>query len=657
MSLTSNAIRLLHQKTAEDKLVVQVLDVRKVTTNAAQSSGVDRFRAVVSDGTEYCQVMLATQWNPAILDGTVQKNSICLIKSHIINTVQSKMLVILVNFEIVESNYLKKIGTPVQFHDNTTASATTGSSSPAAQPAQAPQQSASRPGSFGEQHASGAGANVAGGQSNFGGMAAPSSGGRGSGGSWQQQNVRVFGGGGFQSNSGGGGGSNMPPKPTDNAPRSTPITSLTPYSNKWTICARVVTKSDIRYFTNAKGEGKFFNLVLADQSGEIRASAFGDAVVQHYDTLQPNHVYYIAPPAKVKTANKKYAGNVANDYELALEANTSITLCTDQSVVPSVKYDFKKLSSLFEIEKDAQIDVIGVVKDVGDINEIVTRAQKPIKKRDLTIVDDSEFQVRLTLWGNQAESFDGTDHPIVCVKGAKVGDYGGRSLSLLSSATMQTNPDISECHVLRGWWENSGGKRSDFKGYAGGGGATGGAQGGVGTKDMKPIQEAKDGNLGFGDKADYFTTRASVAYVKTDSVAYPACHTEGCNKKVSEDTMGGGWRCEKCQKDFPVPNYRYIISASIADHTGQMWVQVFNDQAEVILGCSANDLMQIRESNKARADVIMSELLFQEFTFRVRAKMETYQDESKIRYSVMGCTPLQFPEANEQLLDMIMQYE
>ncbi|KAI8802691.1 hypothetical protein BJ742DRAFT_832334 [Cladochytrium replicatum] len=656
MSLTANAIRSLHQKTAEDRLVVQLLDIKKITTNAAQSSGVDRFRAVVSDGTEFCQVMLATQWNPAIVDGTVQKNSICLIKSHIINTVQSKMLVILVNFEVVESNYPKKIGTPIIFQDNN-AGAVAGPSNPPAPPSpaarNAPPSMASGPGSFGGQkQVGGPGGNVNGGQSHFGGMAAPSSGGRGVGAAgWQQQNARP----GFQSNS--GGGSNMPPRPTDNAPRSTAITNLTPYSNKWTICARVVTKSDIRYFTNAKGEGKFFNLVLADQSGEIRASAFGDAVDQHYDTLQPNHVYYIAPPAKVKTANKKYAGNVANDYELALEATTSITLCTDQSVVPSVKYDFKKLSALLEIEKDAQIDVIGVVKDTGDVTEIVTRAQKPIKKRELTIVDDTEFQVRLTLWGNQAESFDGSDHPIVCVKGAKVGDYGGRSLSMLSSATMQINPDISECHVLRGWWENSGGQGRDFKGYSGAGGAMGGGQSGAGGKDLKPIQEAKDGNLGFGDKPDYFTARASVAYVKTDSVAYPACHSEGCNKKVTEDTISGGWRCEKCQKDFPVPNYRYIISASIADHTGQMWVQVFNDQAEVILGCSANDLMQLRESNKARADAIMSEMLFQEFTFRVRAKMETYQDESKIRYTVMGCTPLQFPEANEQLLDMIMQYQ
>lgn len=59
--------------------------------------------------------------------------------------------------------------------------------------------------------------------------------------------------------------------------------------------------------------------------------------------------------------------------------------------------------------------------------------------------------MRLTLWGKQAESFDGNDQPVIAFKGVKVGDFGGRSLSMFSSATMAVNPDIPEAHSLRGW--------------------------------------------------------------------------------------------------------------------------------------------------------------------------------------------------------------
>jgi len=31
----------------------------------------------------------------------------------------------------------------------------------------------------------------------------------------------------------------------------------------------------------------------------------------------------------------------------------------------------------------------------------------------------------LTLWGEQAKKYTATDHPVLAVKGARVGDFGG----------------------------------------------------------------------------------------------------------------------------------------------------------------------------------------------------------------------------------------
>lgn len=65
-----------------------------------------------------------------------------------------------------------------------------------------------------------------------------------------------------------------------------PISSLSPYQNKWVIKARVTSKSAIRTWNNAKGEGKLFSLDLMDESGQIRATAFRDQVDKYYDMIE-----------------------------------------------------------------------------------------------------------------------------------------------------------------------------------------------------------------------------------------------------------------------------------------------------------------------------------------------------------------------------------
>ena len=51
-----------------------------------------------------------------------------------------------------------------------------------------------------------------------------------------------------------------------------PVAALNPYQNSWTVRARVMEKGD-KHFTNAKGEGKLFNVTVADATGEIRVTA------------------------------------------------------------------------------------------------------------------------------------------------------------------------------------------------------------------------------------------------------------------------------------------------------------------------------------------------------------------------------------------------
>jgi len=55
---------------------------------------------------------------------------------------------------------------------------------------------------------------------------------------------------------------------------------------RWTIKARVTNKTDIRTWSNARGDGKLFSLDLMDESGEIRATAFNAECDKFYHMIE-----------------------------------------------------------------------------------------------------------------------------------------------------------------------------------------------------------------------------------------------------------------------------------------------------------------------------------------------------------------------------------
>ena len=130
-------------------------------------------------------------------------------------------------------------------------------------------------------------------------------------------------------------------------------------------------------------------------------------------------------------------------------------------------------------------------------------------KREIVLVDTSEAEVSLTLWGNTATSFSAVGNPIVAVKGAKVSDFNGVSLS---GGDLQVNPDMDLAHELKGWWESEGykvntssitvqghWKRAERKSKG----------------NFKMIGEIKQEYSGDGaDKGEYYSTVATVTYFR-----------------------------------------------------------------------------------------------------------------------------------------------
>ncbi|KAK3325653.1 putative RFA1 protein [Apodospora peruviana] len=588
--------------------VLQVLQVKTLDAKAPGASAPDRYRVVLSDIRNYVQCMLATQANRVVHEGQLQRGCIIRLKQYQAQMLKGRNILIVLDLEVIESlGTPEKIGEPVAFEAK----------------ADAPPQNT-----------------TIGGAGFYGGGVKhePVT-------QEYKQPVakmpsRAAGGGG---GGGGGGGSH-------GTSTLYPIEALSPYAHKWTIKARVTSKSEIKTWHKASGEGKLFSVNLLDESGEIKATGFNDQCDQYYDLLQEGQVYYISSPCKVQLAKKQFS-NLPNDYELTFERDTVIEKAEDQSSVPQIRFNFCNIQELQEVEKDATVDIIGVLKEVQEVSQITSKTtQKPYDKRELTLVDDTGYSVRVTIWGKTATNFDANPESIIAFKGTRVSDFGGRSLSLLSSGTMAVDPDIAEAHRLKGWYDASG-RNDNFATHssmAGVGAATGRKD------DSKDISQVKDEKLGM-ENPDYFSLKATIVYIKQDNFAYPACRNEGCNKKVTD--MGDGtWRCEKCNMSHDRPQYRYIMSVNVNDHTGQLWLSCFDDTARTIMnGKSADELMELREMDDSRLAAEFDAANCRKLNFRCRAKMDTFGDTQRIRYQVMGATPLDYKSEANKLADLIKQ--
>lgn len=120
---------------------------------------------------------------------------------------------------------------------------------------------------------------------------------------------------------------------------------------------------------------------------------------------------------------------------------------------------------------------------------------------------------------------------------------------------IKKNPDCSEGHFLRGWFDNGGGKeiRNTISAQTGGGGNM--------STEWLTFHEAKLKNLGNGDKADYFQIKGTVSLIRTNQLVYKACAQDNCKKKVV-DMQNGQYRCETCQVEGANFKYRMIVNVS-----------------------------------------------------------------------------------------------
>eukprot|EP01054_Gregarina_sp_Poly1_P005246 Gregarina_sp_Poly_1__5245@NODE_277_length_10206_cov_85_389782_g241_i0_p3_GENE_NODE_277_length_10206_cov_85_389782_g241_i0NODE_277_length_10206_cov_85_389782_g241_i0_p3_ORF_typecomplete_len708_score93_02Rep_facA_C/PF08646_10/1_7e03Rep_facA_C/PF08646_10/4_7e03Rep_facA_C/PF08646_10/8_4e25REPA_OB_2/PF16900_5/2_7REPA_OB_2/PF16900_5/3_6e15DUF223/PF02721_14/8e11DUF223/PF02721_14/4_3e03DUF223/PF02721_14/7e03tRNA_anticodon/PF01336_25/1_2e04tRNA_anticodon/PF01336_25/0_00013tRNA_anticodon/PF01336_25/3_7e02 len=474
------------------------------------------------------------------------------------------------------------------------------------------------------------------------------------------------------------------------------IMDLTSYVDRWTIKARVTQKQPVKTYTNARGDGRLFSVVLVDaHRGEIKATFFNDGVDVFWDVLQPNHVYSFSR-GSIKACNPKF-NTTRHQYEISFGADADIKeIADDVAEIPSQVFEFEPMSKVNSGSVHDLMDVCAVATRVLETGSVSSkRTGQPLERRNVTLMDQTGTAAELTLWDTKCSLFDSppeftesVENGIWFVAAAKlrIEEYNGRRLATTMGTVLETylydtvsqryapTPALSAAGTpppavdeLRKWYLKEGhnirpqlmvatGPRKDEK--------------------RATIAEIVDAaqhpdNVELSRDGLWFSCVASVS----DSGVTPGkrwCYTAcpQCNKKVATndttealaDPFGAGYSsgpgetfnsfyCSSCSKKISGVLHKYIFQFEIQDHTNSLRLQVLGDAGNGLLGVAADEIEKAKLTGQGPngEDWIdyFNRIRRKAFVFRILCRSETYHDETKLRYKMIACEPLQNVAARE----------
>eukprot|EP00980_Cylindrotheca_fusiformis_P028072 scaffold22577_cov122-Cylindrotheca_fusiformis.AAC.51 len=633
MSLTTGGIRKIisMSSTSTDAAfqpVFQLISIKAV----GNSNGVRRrFRAVLSDGTHFVQGMLATQLNHMVESQELQNNSLVSVSDFMNNSIQGRNVIILLKISVL-GNPGERIGAPSDIEK-----------AGAAQPSSVPSGAAVKAAPM--YNRTNTPPNNAYGRTKPSDSSSQSPPKNPYSPALNRTSAPIV----HQGVSGSPGGNPI-----------TLISQLNMYQNRWVVKARVVSKSEIKTWSNARGEGSLFSIELLDGSGmDIKATFFKEAVDKFFNLVQVGQVYRLSG-GRIKVANLQY-NTCKSQFELNFDQNSEICLVDDDGDIQTQTFDLVKIADLEQAEVGRNVDVLAVVQDIGDVQSLTSKKTgRELQKCDLTLIDDTGVQVRLTLWGNQATSakVDFHPHQIVAFRKARVGDFGGTSLSGTSGVFVE--PKIPETGNLKHWWETQGSKGGAVKSLSN----TSGSGGKMASfTERKSIADIKNENLGYNnEKGDYLSFKAHFSFIKKDKEGgawYTACPNkeEPCRNRCKvTQTTDGNWQCDRCQGTYPECTRKWIFSGTVADDTASTWVSVFDDQAMTLFGGATADEAHAQYDNQDIYDSYFAKAMHTEWILKCKVKNEIVNDEPRLKTQVVRMDPVDYATECRDLLTEINKF-
>ena len=102
------------------------------------------------------------------------------------------------------------------------------------------------------------------------------------------------------------------------------------------------------------------------------------------------------------------------------------------------------------------LDISGVIIEISEKETVNLRSGQQKVRKYVTLIDDSSCSISLTLWGDMCErNSDLKIGDVLAVKGARVSEFGGKSLNAADDhSVLFTNMNHERCRSLKMWYEN-----------------------------------------------------------------------------------------------------------------------------------------------------------------------------------------------------------
>lgn len=78
-----------------------------------------------------------------------------------------------------------------------------------------------------------------------------------------------------------------------------------------------------------------------------------------------------------------------------------------------------------------------------------------------------------------------------------------------------------------------------------------------------------------------------------------------------------------------------MLSGQFADFTGFFYFSAFDDVGRALLGKTADEMEQLRADDEATFNATIDEAMGAFWNLSIKARNETFNDQSRIRYNVM----------------------
>ena len=88
-----------------------------------------------------------------------------------------------------------------------------------------------------------------------------------------------------------------------------------------------------------------------------------------------------------------------------------------------------------------------IVQDEGVVEEITLRSGESKQRRVVKLIDDSNFSIDFTVWGEKSVTIPFNKFQIMALRGVKIGEFNGRTLQTSYSTSFLTK--IPQCPELQ----------------------------------------------------------------------------------------------------------------------------------------------------------------------------------------------------------------